>query len=255
MQYEDQFRPFELPLFGCSPFSGSTFQGTIFRFPLRSPEQALSSKLSKQSYDLDKAADLLSALEDEAQSLMLFLKSISRISVFEWKEGSSSQDLLFSCSIVNISKRLEFDRLLFTRVSSHAMEALTASDKEGRASEASALLHQGSQSIYELHINKESPSKAVLTSYRFLVSCVAAGGEAVEKALDLSKTFAAPLVPFGAVAAEISLGGFKSEGQTFCFLPLPAKTGLPLAGVNGFFELSSNRRDVWHGSDLVGIGR
>ena len=30
-------------------------------------------------------------------------------------------------------------------------------------------------------------------------------------------------------------------GQAFCFLPLPARTGLPVQ-INGFFELSSNRR-------------
>jgi sacsin len=36
------------------------------------------------------------------------------------------------------------------------------------------------------------------------------------------------------------------EGRGYCFLPLPAKTGLPVH-VNGYFELSSNRRDIWHG--------
>jgi sacsin len=43
-------------------------------------------------------------------------------------------------------------------------------------------------------------------------------------------------------------------GRAFCFLPLPAATGLP-AHINGYFELSSNRRDVWHGSDMAGAGR
>ena len=33
-------------------------------------------------------------------------------------------------------------------------------------------------------------------------------------------------------------------GSAYCFLPLPVRTGLPIM-VNGFFELSSNRRDVW----------
>lgn len=39
------------------------------------------------------------------------------------------------------------------------------------------------------------------------------------------------------------------EGRAFCFLPLPAKTGLPVH-VNGYFELSSNRRDIWYGQDM-----
>ena len=44
------------------------------------------------------------------------------------------------------------------------------------------------------------------------------------------------------------------EGQAFCVLPLPVSTGLPVH-VNAFFELSTNRRDIWHGSDLQGVGK
>ena len=43
-------------------------------------------------------------------------------------------------------------------------------------------------------------------------------------------------------------------GQAFCFLPLPTETGLPVH-INGFFELSSNRRDIWHGRDMAGAGQ
>eukprot|EP00878_Enallax_costatus_P018109 GHUV01019053.1.p1 GENE.GHUV01019053.1~~GHUV01019053.1.p1 ORF type:complete len:1075 (+),score=289.48 GHUV01019053.1:149-3226(+) len=45
-----------------------------------------------------------------------------------------------------------------------------------------------------------------------------------------------------------------TAGRAFCFLPLPASTSLPVH-INGYFELSSNRRDVWHGSDMAGAGR
>lgn len=44
------------------------------------------------------------------------------------------------------------------------------------------------------------------------------------------------------------------DGRAFCFLPLPVRTGLPVH-VNGYFELSSNRRDVWYGKDMQGGGR
>ena len=44
------------------------------------------------------------------------------------------------------------------------------------------------------------------------------------------------------------------DGKAFCFLPLPVSTGLPLH-VNAFFELSTNRRDIWYGSDLAGAGK
>jgi hypothetical protein len=41
------------------------------------------------------------------------------------------------------------------------------------------------------------------------------------------------------------------EGQAFCFLPLPVRTQLPLH-INAYFELSSNRRDIWRGDDTTG---
>lgn len=43
-------------------------------------------------------------------------------------------------------------------------------------------------------------------------------------------------------------------GRAFCFLPLPGETGLPVHA-NAFFELSSNRRDLWFGHDLAGAGQ
>lgn len=43
-------------------------------------------------------------------------------------------------------------------------------------------------------------------------------------------------------------------GQAFCFLPLPVWTKLPVH-VNAYFELSSNRRDIWKADDTVGDSR
>jgi hypothetical protein len=44
------------------------------------------------------------------------------------------------------------------------------------------------------------------------------------------------------------------QGQAFCFLPLPVRTRLPVH-VNAYFELSSNRRDIWRADDTVGDSR
>lgn len=62
-------------------------------------------------------------------------------------------------------------------------------------------------------------------------------------------------LPWASLAAKVAGTGQKAqdeaglEGQAFCFLPLPVKTGLPVH-VNGYFELSSNRRDIWYGADM-----
>jgi sacsin len=103
---------------------------------------------------------------------------------------------------------------------------------------------------------------------RFLVSQARGRGEAAALARELSGLFQTHLTPWAAIAAELGVPGAAAEqtgkegggaplsacaGRAFCFLPLPVSTGLPVA-VNGYFELSSNRRDVWHGGDMAGAG-
>lgn len=66
------------------------------------------------------------------------------------------------------------------------------------------------------------------------------------------------LVPWGGVAARLEAEGEGSHepdgGHAYCFLPLPTHTHMPVS-VNGFFELSSNRRELWWGaSDMTGDG-
>ena len=67
------------------------------------------------------------------------------------------------------------------------------------------------------------------------------------------------LVPWVGIAARVphpddgeSFVGHR-DGRAFCFLPLPVRTGLPVH-VNAYFELSSNRRDIWFGGDMAGGG-
>jgi hypothetical protein len=47
---------------------------------------------------------------------------------------------------------------------------------------------------------------------------------------------------------------YEDTGRAYCSLPLPVKTQLPVH-CNGYFELSSNRRDIWYGTDMDGAGR
>ncbi|GAX84471.1 hypothetical protein CEUSTIGMA_g11891.t1 [Chlamydomonas eustigma] len=287
----------------------TAWPATLFRFPLRTEAQAQVSTISKQSYDLAKAEHLLRSFKGEAQLMMLFLKSITSIQVYEWREEQAGPNLTFSCSVSNQSTGLQLERNLFSRVSASAMELLSSASSSTTSSSvetaldlnipltpafsASALskLRQGASSTFQLHLTvtdhtllppgptsvppasniapfKNAPSgtgtsvfspAGASSTRRYLISQCFASGAAVDMALDMSRHLAVPLVPWGAVAADITSPHDSSSdsiayGQAFCFLPLPAMDlGLPVH-VNGFFELSSNRRDVWHGSDLTGAG-
>jgi hypothetical protein len=43
----------------------------------------------------------------------------------------------------------------------------------------------------------------------------------------------------------VSFSHAPEPGSAYCFLPLPVLAGGLPAHVNGYFELSSNRRDIW----------
>ncbi len=57
------------------------------------------------------------------------------------------------------------------------------------------------------------------------------------------------MLPWTGVAALLQGGKAGAaanglQGKAYCFLPLPLATPLPI-NINGYFELSSNRRDLW----------
>ncbi|KAL6760935.1 hypothetical protein V8C86DRAFT_987674 [Haematococcus lacustris] len=306
-QCAGQLAPYQ-GAFGCDVLSGRPWPGTLFRFPLRTAVLAANSNISKQVYDAAKVQGLLRALMHEAPSIMLFLKNIAAIEVFEWQHGASAPTPWFSTTISSMTPQLAAHRALFSRVSTKAratVQASAAADPSHPAAAATAaaaeLANEGSSFILELQSEvwtdyvpsgtggmgavgslreprddgssvasdgQHQPGSTQQQS-RFLVSQLCAGGSCAAMAAQLSAQFGVPLVAWAAVAADISStisfgsgsGSRQStgdaaaalRGQAFCFLPLPALTGLPVH-VNAFFELSSNRRDIWYGEDMAGLG-
>lgn len=59
----------------------------------------------------------------------------------------------------------------------------------------------------------------------------------------------------GLVDVAKAVEPMSATGRAFVFLPLPLGTALPVH-VNGFFELSDNRRDLWYAdAGMTGGGR
>ena len=81
-QYRDQFTPYENVL-GCQISSGR-FDGTLFRLPLRK----WPSKISIKPYTAGKVNSLFESFMEEAPVILLFLKNVESISIYEttWTE-------------------------------------------------------------------------------------------------------------------------------------------------------------------------
>ena len=74
----DQFMPFH-DVFGCNLEDSDSYEGTLFRFPLRTK----ASELSDKGYTKEKVMTLFDSLQEEASVVLLFLKSICSISLYD----------------------------------------------------------------------------------------------------------------------------------------------------------------------------
>ncbi|RYH20807.1 hypothetical protein EON65_22410 [archaeon] len=239
--FKDQFSPYALPGMDWS----KPYAGTLFRLPLRTDDQAASSFLSKRSVNPQEMLAVLQTLASEASSMLLFLRTVSAIEVTVWNHGDTSPTRLYECHIRNMNSALQKKR--------SNDEVLGRNRPQYLATQV--CLTQD----FTLEIEAHDASSNSHTNEKWEVCTQFGGGEASVIASDPARAHL-KLVPLGGVAANV-LRSSASEslaceelGKAYCFLPLPVETGLSVM-VNGFFELSSNRRDIWQESaDMTGDG-
>ena len=223
IHYKDQFAPYE-DIFGCDVFNlkGEGYAGTLFRFPFRNSQTSKSSEISNKIYGHKEVDKLISSFKNSANELILFQKYIKSISLYEISESPASHEPVEKFSI--------------------RKDTSGASCKE-RIGLLSKPMQVGDfktcSSICNLYIQKE-------TTHWIICSAV---GRPMEYQSLLSSSDARGLVPFTEIALPVNHKAnadrrpVKVDGKVFCFLPLPISTGLGFH-VNGFFNVSSDRRSV-----------
>ncbi|KAL6651611.1 hypothetical protein ACP70R_010536 [Stipagrostis hirtigluma subsp. patula] len=234
--YSDQLSPY--CAFGCD--MKASFQGTLFRFPLRSPQQASSSRLSRQSYTEDDILSLFAQLYEEAVYNLLFLKNVLSLEMYVWEPGMTEPQIVYSCSLGSHDENLSWHRRALIRLSG------TSTESSKQKSDSFSM-----DFVSEAFLGNKSEKK------RYTYFVVQGMASALSKigifATSAAKEYDLHLLPWASVAACISNTGpedtILKEGHAFCFLPLPVRTGLSVH-VNGYFEVSSNRRDIWYGADM-----
>ncbi|KAL7096896.1 hypothetical protein ACP275_10G109500 [Erythranthe tilingii] len=238
--YKDQFLPY--CAFGCD--MKSPFQGTLFRFPLRNTDQAANSKLSKQAYLEDDISSMFVQLYEEGVLLLLFLKSVLSIEMYIWDLGMSEPRKMYACSINSSSSDV-----LWHRQAVHRLAKLkSSSDCEMDSFSLDFLSEAAIGNVSQIRKHKFHVVQ-MMASPSSRIGAFAAMA---------TKDYDMHLLPWASVAACISDDSINDEdlkiGRAFCFLPLPVKTGLRVQ-INGFFEVSSNRRGIWYGDDMDRSGK
>ena len=237
-RFPDQFRPYT-GVFGCNLEEGSEFEGTLFRFPLRTREQAAVSEIKSEPYDKDRVKGSLQTLKSVCGKLLIFLHHVTSIQVFELGcEASSPAEMKRILSVQSKTTPVGDTVTHLELLMSSCMQV-----EQGGSQYLS-----GSASIREI---TWCGTETELAGEEKWFICSEAGKGS---ALHFSCTHGGKslgLVPFAGLAVglqENSLHPRPLEGETFCFLPLSARTGLPFH-VNALFAVLSNRRGIWwHGT-------
>jgi sacsin len=216
----DQFKPFQ----GVFDFDfDKNYESTLFRFPLRT----CPSKLSQTEYTKEKVDKLFESLREEASIILLFVKNIQHISVYERIDDDDEVKCIFKVEIA--PEMCEMVRQERQIVLQNAVEEdLTES-----------------RYIVDICFSSDFEEKC----FKWLV-LNQIGLEGDERIAEYSKTLS--LLPWVGCAVPLNENAEKEDsGRIFCFLPLPrdvdCQTGLPLL-VHGAFGVTDNRRGLlWPG--------
>ncbi|KAL0905364.1 hypothetical protein M5K25_023777 [Dendrobium thyrsiflorum] len=233
--YEDQFKPY--CIFGCD--MKNPFPGTLFRFPLRNADQAAVSKLSKQAYTADDISLMFSELHQEAVFCLLFLKSIISIEMYVWDVGVNKPLKVYSCAVKDSKENIALNRGALLRLYS-SMEVLDLNLD-------SFLVNFLCEAITGGYSDRRLETFFIVQGMASTSSKLGAFAAMAAKEYDLH------LLPQASVALclsdDLPEDHVLKQGQVFCSLPLPVRTGFNVH-VDGYFEVYSNRRSIWFGSDL-----
>ena len=282
-KFRNQFKPFN-GIFGCDlrlDKDDNSFQGTPFRFPLRTKEQAIRSEIRQVPYDFKQMKELMRLFIRGARSLLLFTQNVWRVRIFHLPKDSSEQPqpkLIFevtkelskngilrelsvpftlstAAKNLGIEEQFFLKQCNFLRASSEVATCASDSNSSSTMFLRSALqlnvkstVTEAGNHFFEDEIHLQS---AVET---WLVASSMGTGEAMQFSIQ-NKTKS--LVPSAGVAvqlmnqnAPVSIPVCQSidTGTLFCYLPLPIHSGLPVH-VNGAFAVTSNRRNLKEKSD------
>ena len=210
------------------------YKKTLFRFPLRSQP----SDLSNSTYNVDSIIRLTGALKDEAKFLLLFLKSVYKISVSKIAQNGTHQ-LQFqvqisedSCGRV-VQEHTSFMSKLTTR---HSICPYTIRPCISNVLKFSVEIKDSASTWLRQGTSSSKTTWLVANQ----VGCH--DGKVLEAA---RKQHAFPWVGVALELSEQNISGACANGRIFCFLPMPAEATSKLpVHINGTFGLNDDRRTI-----------
>lgn len=247
--FPDQFEPWS----HFCELDQRPFSGTIFRLPLRS--DASKSEISKRVYSEADGLAVLDHFRSVADEVLIFLRNVRDIDVGVLDDKSPDVRRLFRA--LAAEQPLELGWPDVGDEDSRRKAGLADAVAEFLAEDSTASLYAKLAATPETRLPTSASALRIVFEESdvsgeprvddFVLAAVIGAGKARDMACDAAHR-ELKFVPLGGCAIPVGRTGVR--GRAFCFLPLPARTAFPVH-VNGYFELSSNRMDVWHGEDAA----
>ncbi|KAF8946486.1 hypothetical protein BGZ47_000428 [Haplosporangium gracile] len=234
-EFPDQLRTFSV--LEDIDFS-KPYPGTVFRFPLRTKEQAKTSDISKYAYTADKVLEMLVKLKEEALKALLFLRHVEKIVIYERKKNQEKPTKLFQIEIVN-AENVRRERLkLLGSLKAHINPTQSASQED--------ILNYSVRPIYR--ITQEDGSTIEETWHiSTLVGNVLKSKEYMVARTD-GNISNHRLIPWVGIAAPTDPEVKIDASRLFCFLPIGIQLPFPVH-INGHFAVKQSRREIWTNQD------
>ena len=245
----NQFKPFQNVL-GCDLFQKDPyFNGTLFRLPLRTKQQAAVSEIKDSSYSREEMMKLLRQYVEACGNMLLFTQNVRELKLYHIPPSGISPDSAHLISTVT--------REIATQTNNKTILDICSELKVKKT------LHlHPFQTVQIVQIRVENTEHMRLISNagtgKYETDWLVSWATGESKSLQLScSTNIAGALPLGSVAVLVkrehdhiapeSVGkctfGFYTAGHLFCFLPLPIKSNVDFH-VNGSFAVTSNRRGL-----------
>ena len=279
-KFKNQLKPF-YGIFGCDlrlEKQDNSFDGTLFRFPLRTKDQASASEIKKLWYNQEQMRELLQMFLHGAENVLLFTQNVLSVGIYHLP-NTESQDpqptLMFqvtkSASHAGILRELSFtftlpptafkltpEEMSFLQ-QCNFLQASSKSKMLARGKKVDAKKLPKSSMIVDVECRlTKSGSDFFHDGFHsekatWLIVSSMGNGQALKFANDdpcllPSAGSAVQLLPtesntFCPSPVAKTFDGLDLKGTIFCYLPLPIHSGLPVH-INGAFALASNRRHL-----------
>ena len=211
---EAHLRPFA-GLFGFNRLEvtdGNFYNGTIFRFPLRTSANAAKSEIRKnKSYSSSEGKELLEITRKNGSLLLLFTQFVEKFTIYIYEKEADAMRVYKDCCY---------------------RRSVRPFPPQGTFSSSYPQVLQGSSDQFNRMYRVVIDSSESVSTY--IVSVCAPGEHSSDKTRCV-----------GAVALNMEGPNAAKNHLFFCFLPIPqpADTELPFM-VNGTFAITSSRRQI-----------